>query len=128
MALSKYVSVMLRGILMWTPCLLMWIRIGAAGCEHTRISSSSDGPCDNTQSWKKLTENALSTIIFVHSPRSGGVKGTAGTALSNVGGVGRDKCFKFRSAPHRYTSDYLYRYRGAHNSFFCGVGCDAADL
>ena len=73
MALSKYVSVMLRGMLMGTQCLLMWIRIGAAGCEHTRISSSSDGLCDNTHAWKNLTKNALLALIFVHSPRSGGV-------------------------------------------------------
>ena len=56
-------------------------------------SSSLVGLRDSTYAWKNPTERALSEILSVYSLRSGGVKGAAGAALSNVRGVGRDKTF-----------------------------------
>ena len=90
---ASYLSVMLRGMLIGTPCFLMWMRIGAAGWEPTCRSFSSCGPRVSTHAWKKPTDRAQLDGYFAHLPRSGGVKMAASVALSKVGGVGRDKFF-----------------------------------
>ena len=91
MSTYNYVSVMPRCMLMGTPCFLMWMRIGAAGCNPTGIYLSLGGLIASTHAWRNPTDCALLAISFVHSPRSRGVKGTAGTALSNLGDVVIDK-------------------------------------
>ena len=93
MALSNSLSVMPYDILMGTPCFLMWLRIGAARYDTTGRPSSLGGPRASMHACKNPTERALSAIRFAHSPRSVDVKGAAGAALSNVGGVGRDNFF-----------------------------------
>ena len=93
MALSSYVSVITRDILMGTPCFLKWLRMGTAGWEPTGRSSSSGGMRDSTHAWKNPTELALLAIISAYSLRSEEVTGASGEALSSVGGVGRYKTF-----------------------------------
>ena len=44
MEFSNSVSIMPRGMLIGTPCFLMRMRIGTAGCEPTGRSSSLGGP------------------------------------------------------------------------------------
>ena len=87
MALSSYVSVITRDILMGTPCFLKWLRMGTAGWEPTGRSSISGGPFASTHTWKNPTERSLSEIISAYSQRSRGLKGVAGAVLSNVGGI-----------------------------------------
>ena len=82
---SNSLSAMPRGMLIGIPCFLVFMRIGAAGWEPMGRSFRLGGP--------RASERALLASLFAHSPKSGGMKGAAGAALSNVGGVGRDKPF-----------------------------------
>ena len=119
MAPSNSVSVMPCDMLMGTPCFLMWLRIDALVSDLTGRYSSSGGLRASTHAWKNPTERALSDICFAHSLRSGGVKGDSGVALSNVGGVGRDKRFFNLEAPPFAILVTLFAEMGGHTILSC---------
>ena len=93
MAPFNSVSVMPCVMLMCTPLFLMLMRIGASECAPTGRSSISSGACYSTHAWKNITERYMSSILFAHLRRYGGVNGAVGAAFSNVGGVGRYNTF-----------------------------------
>ena len=128
MAFFSSLSVMPCIMVIGTPYVLIWMRVGAAGWDPGVSSSSSSRPCYYTHAWKKSPECYRSAILFVCSPRSGRLKGVAGAEFSNVAGVGRGNIV-FNLEPPVAIPDTLFAdIGGAQNSFFLGMFCAAVDL